>query len=287
MNRRGVLLTLSWLWLAVVIAYLAWGGIAQAGLYYWVGTLEVDRLGTWNPKLTGIVPGLLLALPALLYIGREARRQRLAPPDPVAGARMLRLVGQVLVRLGLAALAVGLACYLLALTQPSGAERAIPLDAAALGNGPPPAWKVGIAGAIDERAEVSVDESSRFSTSYAIYVGFRATGEADREAPLRLFVVHGAPHQSGPVAHYDGLEAEGYLVENGLPPLVLYTLERRGVRIASPHYLLLTGRTALRDPYYGGAMVGAIFGFLLTACGLLVRVLPGQRGRSGANPAGG
>jgi hypothetical protein len=287
MRGRTLWLTLSWLWLAVLLVYLVWGGIAQAGLYYWVGTLEVDRFGSYDPKLTGIVPGLLLAVPSLVYLGREARRRRRAPPDPAAAARTLRLAAFVLIGLGVAALAGAVAFYVAAQGLPDGAGRAMPFDATALGSGPAPAWKVRIAGAIDARAEASVSESSRFSSATTTYSGFRPDGEADKNAPLRLFVEHRVRDESGPAVLYLGNEERGYLVENGLPPLIFYALERQGVRIASPHYLLRTGSGVSRDPYYVGAALGALFGCLLTGIGALLLILPKRGVASGTGPAGG
>ena len=280
MPRRTLLLTLSWLWLVLVICYLVWGGIMQAGLYYWVGTLEVDRFGSYEPKFTGIVPGLLLALPSLWFLGGEARRQRLAPPDPAAAARSLRQVSFVLIGLGVAGLVAGAACFFAAQGLPDGSGRAIPFDAAALGNGPPPANRVRLTGTVDQAARASVSDGSRFSTRTITYAGFRPDGEADKDGPLRIFIEHSVRDGSGPVAPYLGREESGFLIENGLPPLIRYALDRQGVRIASPHYLLRTGSSSMRDPYYVGAGLGAFFGSMLIGIGALLLVLP-KRGRGG------
>src|SRR3954469_19828155 len=115
MIARRPLLTLCWLWLALIAFYLLWGGIAQAGLYYWVGTIEIDWIGGYESMLTGLLPGILLGLPALWIVGRDARRSRLAPPDLTAGARSARLVAFVLFGLGFTALAAAIVCFLLAL----------------------------------------------------------------------------------------------------------------------------------------------------------------------------
>jgi len=277
MTRRMLLLTLSWLWLALVILYLAWGGIMQAGLYYWVGTLEVDRIGTFQPMLTGVVPGLLLAFPSLWFLGREARRQRLAPPDPAAAARTLRQAAFVLIGLGAAALLVGVACFIAAQSVPGGGGRAALFDPAAIGNRPPPDFRVRIAGTPDRAALARVSDGSRFSSRTTTYTAFRADGEA-KDAPLRIFVEHEVRDESGPVVPYVGREESGYLIENGLPPLILYAIERQGARIASPHYLLRTGSGSMRDPYYVGAGLGAFFGCMLIGIGALLLVLP-KRGR--------
>jgi hypothetical protein len=269
-NWRTLPVTLSWVWVVVLTLYLVWGGIAQAGLYYWVGTLEVDRFGTYEPKLTGIVPGLLLALPALWILGGEARRRRLPPNDP---ARRLRAAAIVMICLGVVALAVAVTCYFAAQDLPGG-ERAVRFDASSLAGGPPPVGRITLTGRVDESARTSVSESSRFSSATTIYAGFRADGEAGKGAPFRIFVERRVRDHEGPVAPYLGNEESGYLVENGLPPLVLYALQRQGIPIASPHYLLRTGSGALREPYYVGAALGTLFFCLMTGIGTLLLILP-------------
>src|SRR4051812_39584821 len=282
MNGRGLLLTLAWLWPVLLIVYLVWGGIEQAGLYYWVGTLEVDRFGTYEPKLTGIVPGLLLALPALWILGGEARRRRLPPNDP---ARRLRAAAIVMICLGVLALAVAIACYVAAQGQPGGG-RDVPFDASSLGNGPPPVGRVSLTGRVDESAQASVSESPRFSSATTTYAGFRPDGGAGKSGPFRIFVERRVSDHSGPVVRYLGDEESGYLVENGLPPLVLYALRHQGIPVATPHYLLRTGRSAMRDPYYVGAALSTLFFCLMTGIGTLLLILP-KRGAAAARPTGG
>jgi hypothetical protein len=269
MDRRALMVTLSWLWLVLLILYLVWGGIVQAGLYYWVGTLEVDRFGTYDPKLTGIVPGLLLALPALWVLGAETRR--LARHDP---ARHSRRTAIVMIGLGIVALAIAVACFVAAQRLPNGAQPALPFDAASLGRGPPPADMISLAGRVDENAQVSISEGSRGSSATTSYAGFRAAGESDKGAPFRIFVERRVRNRSGPALPYVGTEESGYLVENGLPPLMLYALRRRNIPVANPHYLLRTGSGALRDPYYVGTALGIFFFSVLTAIGTLLLILP-------------
>ena len=165
MTGPRLLLILSWAWVALLILYLVWGGIAQAGLYYWVGTLEIDRLGSYQPMLTGIVPGILLALPALIYIRREERRrQLLAPPDPASAAGRVRRFAIVMIPLGVVGYAIAAICYFAAQDLPSGGGRPFPFDVTGLASGPPPAGRVSLAGSVDEGAQASVTEGSRFTT---------------------------------------------------------------------------------------------------------------------------
>jgi hypothetical protein len=229
------------------------------------------------PTLTGIVPGFLLATPALWYIGREARRQRLAPPDPAASARAVRQFAMGMIGFGIILYVVAITCYVAAQSLPTGAERAMPFDAVALGNGPPPAGQVSLAGRTDEAARVSVADGGRFISSHTTYTGFRPDSEGGKDPPFRIFVEDRIDHESRAVVPYAGREESGFLIENGLPPLIRYMLERQGVRIATPHYLLRTSSGALRDPYYVGAALGVLFGSLLIGGGTLLLVLRMRR----------
>ena len=274
MTGRRLFLNLSWLWPLIVIVYMVWGGITQTGLYYWVGTLEVDALGSYAPAPTGMVPGFLLALPALWPLAMEVRRERLALPDPAASARARRIFSFILWGLGAAGLAAALVCFLAAQNFPSGAEPAVPFDASALGSGPVPAGKVLLTGTPDASAQVSAKDGGRFSDLITNYAGFRVTG--DRSASLRLFIEHRVRNRPGPAAYHLDNEQSGYLVENDLPPLIVYAFQRRGTPIASPHYLLRTSNGAFRDPYYTVAGLGLFFG-----CIFMLLVLP-KRGPGAA-----
>lgn len=285
MRGRGRWQLLSGLWLLFLLVYLVWGGIAQAGLYYWVGTLEVDRFGSYEPMMTGVVPGLLLALPALWFLGREARRQRRAPPDPAQARQGRRRVAIPLCVAGGALLAAAIFLYFAAQAQPGGGyERAVPLDPAQLGAGPAPTHRVSIAGSIDPGIELRIREGSRGSTWTTIYSAFRpAKGEPG--APRRLFVQRREEGSGRNVVYVGDEGEEGYLVEDGLPPLVRYAFESRGIRIASPHYLLRTGSGGLRTPYYVGAALTLLFGWMFIVLGVLLLILP-ARGSAAAIAGG-
>jgi len=46
------LLALCWIWIAIVIAYMAWGLINQAGLFGWLAELQLRKWGSYQEKLT-------------------------------------------------------------------------------------------------------------------------------------------------------------------------------------------------------------------------------------------
>jgi hypothetical protein len=283
MTGRGLWLNLCWIWLVVLIVYLVWGGLTQSGLYYWVGTLQVDRFGSYDAMLTGIAPGLLLGVPALWPLGMEARRQRRAPPDPAASARAMRRAGFLTGGLGFAALAGAVTCFLMAPGLPGGGGRPVPFDAAALGNGPPPAGMVSLTGTPDEAARASVTGGGKNSSWTTSYTGFRTAGEAGKDGPLRIFVERRVDNRTGSEHPYVGNEVSGIVLENGLPPLILYALDRHGVRVASPHYLV-TSSSTLRMPYFTGAALGTILGCVLIAVAALLLLLPSRGPRVPSRP---
>jgi hypothetical protein len=284
MRGRWLWLNLCWIWLVVLTLYLIWGGITQRGLYYWVGTLEMDQFGSYDPKFTGIGIGFLFGLPALLALGAEAQRQRRLRPDPAAQVRVRRQAGLLMGGLGIAALAGAAACFIVAMGLPSGGGRPAPFDAAALGNGPPPIDMVSLTGTLDRNALASYADGDKGSAWFMTYTGFRAAGEADRSGPFRIFVERRVRNPNGILVPYAGNDESGFLIEDGLPSLMRYALERQGVRIATPHYLLRTDSGSLREPYYVGALLGLFFGCLLVAGAALLLFLQRRRVRGGLYP---
>ena len=67
-SRSRVLLILSWAWVVVVVAYLGWGAVTYSGLYRWLADFQLARTGRYYSGLTALVPGFVLAAPALWYI---------------------------------------------------------------------------------------------------------------------------------------------------------------------------------------------------------------------------
>ena len=63
-----------------------------------------------------------------------------------------------------------------------------------------------------------------------------------------------------------GNRFEGFLVRNGLPGAALAEFERRGVPLASPHYLLASLSDDGRESY----LVGTILGTLVAVLSLIV-----------------
>ena len=162
-ESNRALVALCWIWIAIVIAYMVWGMIEEAGLYGWLAGLQVEKWGGYQPKLTAVLPTLVLIGPAAWYLRRHAfHRQSLeAAADPegrISARREARVAGWAALA-GLAALAVAGGAYAWSQTVPDGSETPVPFDAATLGAGPAPEGRVQIRGTIDPDASAGIQET--------------------------------------------------------------------------------------------------------------------------------
>jgi hypothetical protein len=266
-GRHKIFLALSWFWVAVLIGYFAWGAVEYSGLYRWLAELQIAQWGGYYRKWTAVLPGVVLALPALAYIGFRARlRQAAEANSPAAQARTIGRTGRIFMLVGLLGILAGGGAFAFSRTLPDGSERAESYDASRLGNGPAPTAKVRIRGNDDPAARAQVVRRG-VDDRVTFYAGFRLEGEA-KDAPLRLFIERNTPGPEALTTLQAFLpEQTGYLVENGVPAEALDALRARGIRVASPHWLLQTGNLAKREPYYIVAAVGGFVGLVFVLVG--------------------
>ncbi|MGZ8361205.1 MAG: hypothetical protein ACXWUX_11855, partial [Allosphingosinicella sp.] len=131
---------------------------------------------------------------------------------------------------------------------------------------------------IDPGATAGVTETTWYRETAELYVGFRGDGETDKDAPFRLFVERTAFDPAvAATAQVFLPEQEGHLEENGLPPLAREELARLGVRVAEPHYVLHTGSSEPRAPYYIAAALGGLVGAAFLVVGLITLVQARRR----------
>ena len=267
-GRHGFLAALSWLWIAAVLGYLIWGAIAYAGLYRWLAELQLAQWGGYYRKWTAILPGLVLCLPAVIYLGWRGRLRKAAEAgSPAARARTIGRTARFTLLAGLLAILVAGGAFGYAQTLPDGSERAEPVDAVRLTGGAVPGTKVRIRGTDDLAARLRVtrrgaDERTIF------YAGFRLEGEG-KDGPLRLFIERSTPGPEALTTLQAFLpEQTGYLVENGLPEEALEQLHARNIAVARPHWVMKTGALALREPYYITAAVAGFIGLVCLGVGL-------------------
>src|SRR4051812_32271299 len=142
----GIGLAVSWGWIAIVAAYSLWSATQYAGLFRWAAEAQIARTGGYSEKWTAILPGIVLAAPALWYIGHRSavdRATRRKAASEVAGLKRARLLfGGA----GLAGIALAAAAWLLAQRVPDGSEPAVRFDPSSLGTAPAPRGKVVIRG---------------------------------------------------------------------------------------------------------------------------------------------
>jgi hypothetical protein len=282
MKRENMIwLTLSVLWLAVVGTYWVWAAITFSGLYRWLAEWQTAQFGGYYPRGTATLPALLMAAPALIYIRRRAesaQAQAAAELGPVVaeGRRLRRSVKGTAI-FGAVAIVIGAGAFALSQTVPDGSAPGIPFDAATLGSGPVPQDRVTIRGEIDSEASVAVVETPAATSRNAVYAGFRPEGESNKDAPIRLFVERTTGSSPATATNqYFMPDQTGFLVENGLPDQAVRELQGRGIRLASPHYVLRTSTGARRDVYYIVAALSGFFGFVC----LLVAGMMAFQGRA-------
>lgn len=276
-KRGNLWLAASWIWLALLTAYIAWGLFGERGLYGWLVDWQVERWGSYHPALTGGIPILLLGAPALWYIRRRdlQRRAAEAAQGPAAEARRIGRNARLMAVAGLVCLAAAAGAWMLGRSAPAVHAPPQPFDIATLGTGPVPEGRVQVRGEVDPEAGTGVVETSREADRTIYYVGFRGEKEA-ADAPLRLFVRRNVAGAQPTMAQGFLPEQDGWLVENALPPLARRDLESRGVRIADPHWVLESRDLPPRDLFYAGAFVAAFLGLVLLVAAIAAA---GQRRR--------
>jgi hypothetical protein len=268
-GRHKLFLALSWLWVIVAIGYMAWGTFTYSGLYRWLAEWQIEQWGGYYQKWTALLPGVLLCLPGLAYIGHRTRlRQAREASSPGAQARTMKRSAWLTIAIGLLCIAIGGGAFAISQGLPDGSERAEPFDMAALASGSVPATKVRIRGNVDPQASSRVERRG-IDDRVTYYAGFRPENEA-KDAPVRLFIERGTPASESLTTLQAFLpEQSGYLVENGVPEQALEELRARGVQVASPHYLLQTGDLARRETYYVVAALGGFIGFVCLLAGFV------------------
>jgi len=269
--HKGLLIAMSAVWIALASGYMAWGAIYHDGLYRWLADLQVAQTGGYYPRWTAIIPALLLCLPAIWVLRRQAEigQAEMAARGPAGEAERLGKGARNMAIAGVVAGIVGFGVHAFAQSVPDGSEPAVPFDVSALGNGGAvPGHKISVRGQIDPAITTGVTETGGDADRSTLYAAFVPEGAAAKDAPVLLFVERSftGPPDAAPTQAFLP-DQEGYLVENGLPALALSDLETQGVRVASPHYVLRPPGDGPRTPYYVAiALCGLLFViFLLVA----------------------
>jgi hypothetical protein len=269
-TRLGTKLALGWL-LIVALACL-WAKAAGQGPIAWIETeYSLRTASILGANILFLV--LILGLPAIWVLwGAVIRSEHAAGKDETSRRRLFGRYAAVLLGLAGVCLAAAVAGGILAARAPDGREAAVPITPDELTRQNVPRHRVAIDGVVDIGAVTGFRESLRGGERYWLYSGFRpragakGSEDASETAPIAIFLERSL--NARPEARPARPEAvEGYLILNGLPAYARIALERNGVRIASPHYLLRDGENGQRDDYFGMVMLGLIFAFICGAIG--------------------
>lgn len=269
-SRWGTKLALAWLAMVVLASF--WAKLTGQGPIAWIETEYSLRTGSiLGANILFLI--LILTLPSIWVLWGAVFRLEQAMGGQGEDSRRLlyRRYGIVLLVFTGGFVAMAVTGGVLAARAPDGRETAALLSPEDLARGAVPAGRVAIPGVRDIGAVVGFHESLRGGERYWLYGGFRpgagAKGEDGRgEAPIALFLERS--YNGRPEARAAEPEtAEGYLIENGLPAYARIALERSGVRIASPHYLLRDGENGQRDTYFTMTLLGLLFAFMCGAIG--------------------
>ena len=280
---------LAMLWLAILAALTLLHWIADIGPLAWLATW----FAVWTGRLLGgdiLFLLLVLSLPALWFLvepvdeASRARRRKSAP-----GRDEFKLAATITI--ALAGLCLAVSAYVgVQMARLPGGDGPVAKPAGSLAGMTAAGQRIVLTGAPVEGAEVGFVQPARTSSSRWTYTGFRPgarRGTAEVRPPagtaIDLFVEQrlNDVRSTGYVPPPQD-ERTGWLVEDGLPDHARIALERQGVRIARPHYLLKTAREGLREPWYVPLALGLFFAFAFGVIGLalLVRAAAAGRGRA-------
>lgn len=265
---RSALRAAAWIWLFGVVALIL-SGTAGIGPGAWADSRFALRTGqlasSYYLHLT-----FLLGAPAfwVLVAQMDGKDEVPQPRRRARAAALLALAAGCLVMAGIA--------WQLLERAPNGSEPAPLLAPGALADGAAAGGPVTLRGALIARASVRFAQASRQGSTWWRYTGFRpgatrsaVEAEGPGAASVVLFVEDASKYRPPVLRRWlpETEEVRGYLIENGLPAHARIQLEREGVRIATPHYLLREAG-ALRARYYPPLLLGLLFAFLFAIAAL-------------------
>ncbi|RJF89499.1 hypothetical protein D3874_23085 [Oleomonas cavernae] len=267
-----------WLWVLVVAAYFAWGVYSYSGLYKMLAQWQIREWGSYQVGWTALVPGFLLAGPALSVLGRRARVREAAeaPHDPAARTRRAL---RVILPLALVSLLAAAGAYYYSTTFASREAPPATVTIAALGAATPPDGAVILVGEAQAVRTVALEETISGTKRLYRYVPIVKPGAAATD-PIRFFLKTNATHYLVPGGRpqpYDGggdpafaiTTQTGVLIANGLPGAVEALYGQEGIALARPYYYVLDlTPEGARAPFYIAAALGGFLGLILLVVAL-------------------
>lgn len=279
MRRLDSLTVVLWLWVLAVAGYFAWGFYSYSGLYRILAEWQIREWGSYRAGWTALIPGFLLAGPALSVLGRRARLREAAEAGHDPAAKTRRAIA-VILPLGLVCLIGAAGAYYYSTTLPGRDAPATTVDIATLGNGVPPEGAVILVGEAQAVRTVMLQETMKGSVRLNRYIPLAPPGSGPAAA-IRFFLKTNASHYMNPSAGrpqaFDGsgdpvfpiTTQVGVLIENGLPGPIEALYAQDGIALTRPYYVLDLTPEGARAPFYIGAAVGGFSGLLLLFIALL------------------
>ena len=237
------------LWFVGVLAAFIWQAAVYVGLIERAAEWQFDDVGSYFPGITISLLVILFAAP-LLYIFSKSANAHVVPTDNprVPALKFLRFMAVLAGCMLLAAIGTAAFPFVRELTTPT-AETALRVDD--LRAATPPSGRVKLTGeylvdrtAIERFWLFGVDRSIRF-------VPVRAAG--NRSGEIRYFAE--APLGGDSAA---AMSRSGILRRNGLSGPMVALFRDAGFKVATPHYVLYTSRTAERIPYITASLQFAL-----------------------------
>lgn len=292
--NRTLLKTILWLYVAVVAALTIYFWWSYTGYYRWFAEWQMREFGSYDLRWTAILPGLLVASPALAVLGRLRRRELVeraaaGPLDDLAGQRR---VVRVMLVLGVISVVVAAGAGVMAYldSQAKAVVGDLSLDAAA-DTPPPAASQVRIAGIARTDLIVTFESRHGGTSRTTTYVPLTTTGWR-RDQPIRYVlgtnITHYSPPGGGRLFPLNprqppfAMQTEaGALVAGGLPGPVREEYRRAGLVLAEPLYLLEPGATGNETMFIVAGVAGLVGLCVLTSAGIVA-----WRNRRAARAAG-
>jgi hypothetical protein len=281
MRRAGVVIAAAWV--TVIVIALVWGIATARGIPGMLMRWQIEG-GDRYSDLPAIVAHLALAGPGIWMLSRHLAATDRVRKRPFEGGAQFRLVARWL--FGAATLfgAIGIVCLALAWRAPGYVEP-VEIGAAAFARGEYPRdrpvrlWAQPVEGA----RYAYLILRGRQSDSRRSWLGVRPVDDPSRgpartpapDGPVSVFSERSGAARSGRNRLAENRLAEtisvsGYVVENGLPGYIRSKLERQGVRIADPHFVLREDEE--RSFWLVGTGLGLFLSFVLGLIAALLRI---------------
>lgn len=274
MSRAGVAIALAWL--TAVIVSLVWGSATGGGLPGMLMRWQIER-GDRYSDLPALVAHLALAGPGIWMLLRHLDATDKVRKRTLEGGAQFRIVAHWLFAAATLFGLIGAVCLALA-WRAGGYVEPVEIGAAELARGDYPrdrpvrVWAQPVEGSSYTYRIVRGRQGTRRRT----WLGVRPVDDPSRglerrpapAGPVTVFAEGSGPAYNLRYRPAETIPVAGYVVENGLPDYIRGKLERQGVRIADPYFVLR------EDEGRGFWLVGTGLGlFLSFVFGLVAALL--------------